>query len=229
MNKRDTEKLMRQIAWNVCMLNEVPQQRDFDVLEADGYKLERMSMAGMDGLAVSKDGERVSYIAVPRKRNPGKKQTCTMYTWRDVWKFSKADAALADGDVAGCMSYLAGIESVSLHNEICEGLERNYQEKLNAGKSACDEHAKAAVEAEAIHADEPEQAEGHDEPAPILDELDQVRAMLGNPKDVEVSRKREGACIWAIGNTQPMKELLKSLGFRWAPKRQGWYWKPQAA
>lgn len=210
MNKREAEKLMRKLAWDVCMLNEVPQQRDFDELEAEGYRLERVSIAGMDGFAVSKDGERVSFIAVPRKRNPGKKQSCTMYEWSDVWHFEKADDALVDGDSGLCMAHLSSIQAASLRNEICEGLERSYQEQLKAQREAEEKAADAANVGK-------------------LDELEQVREMLGRPDDVVVSRKREGACIWVIGNTKPMKDLLKELGFRWAPKKQGWYWKPQAA
>ena len=33
-----------------------------------------------------------------------------------------------------------------------------------------------------------------------------------------------GSWIWASGNTQPYKDTLKSLKFRWAHKKRAWYY-----
>ena len=33
-----------------------------------------------------------------------------------------------------------------------------------------------------------------------------------------------GSWIWASGNTQPYKDTLKSLKFRWAHKKKAWYY-----
>jgi hypothetical protein len=35
-----------------------------------------------------------------------------------------------------------------------------------------------------------------------------------------------GWFIWLSGNTKPIKEILKKLGFRWANKKKMWYYKP---
>lgn len=35
-----------------------------------------------------------------------------------------------------------------------------------------------------------------------------------------------GSWIWVSGNTKDVREKLKELGLRWAPKKQMWYWKP---
>lgn len=34
-----------------------------------------------------------------------------------------------------------------------------------------------------------------------------------------------GTWLWASGNTKEHKEVLKSLGFHYASKKQMWYWK----
>lgn len=33
-----------------------------------------------------------------------------------------------------------------------------------------------------------------------------------------------GRWIWVSGNTYPHKEIIKSLGFRWANRKKAWYW-----
>lgn len=40
--------------------------------------------------------------------------------------------------------------------------------------------------------------------------------------DIEIC----GAWAWLHGDTKPHKELLKSSGFRWAPKKMLWYFRP---
>ena len=35
-----------------------------------------------------------------------------------------------------------------------------------------------------------------------------------------------GAWVWLHGDTKPHKELLKEAGFRWAPKKKLWYFRP---
>lgn len=39
-----------------------------------------------------------------------------------------------------------------------------------------------------------------------------------------------GSWLWLSGDTKPYKEALKAAGFRWAPKKQRWYFpgKPAA-
>lgn len=38
----------------------------------------------------------------------------------------------------------------------------------------------------------------------------------------DISISIEGTWTWITGNTKPHKEALKSLGFRWSPKRRAW-------
>ncbi len=40
--------------------------------------------------------------------------------------------------------------------------------------------------------------------------------------DIEIC----GAWVWIHGNTKPHKETLKEAGFRWAPKKMLWYFRP---
>ncbi len=40
--------------------------------------------------------------------------------------------------------------------------------------------------------------------------------------DIEIC----GWFLWISGNTKPIKETIKNLGFRWARKKQMWYHKP---
>lgn len=35
-----------------------------------------------------------------------------------------------------------------------------------------------------------------------------------------------GAWLWLHGNTKPHRELLKESGFKWAPKKMLWYFRP---
>lgn len=40
--------------------------------------------------------------------------------------------------------------------------------------------------------------------------------------DIEIC----GAWVWLHGDTKPHKEILKEAGFRWAPKKMLWYFRP---
>lgn len=35
-----------------------------------------------------------------------------------------------------------------------------------------------------------------------------------------------GAWVWVDGNTKPYKDVLKENGFKWAPKKTRWYYRP---
>lgn len=35
-----------------------------------------------------------------------------------------------------------------------------------------------------------------------------------------------GIYIWISGDTKPIKDLIKSLNFKWASGKKEWYWKP---
>ena len=210
MNKREAEKLARDIAWQVCMMNEVPQQRDFDLLEAYGWKLERKSIAGMDGIAVTVDGrEGDLFIASPRKRNPGRKQHCTAYKLGDALTYEAACDALARNDYRLADETMGRIEAQSLRNDVAEGLER-----------LGDELGWATVAGiMANHEQAPQAASG---------DLESVRALVATIGAFEVWQKRPGCCVWVKGDTKPHKEELKAFGLKFSPKKQAWYWKPAA-
>lgn len=54
--------------------------------------------------------------------------------------------------------------------------------------------------------------------------LNQVlNAIVGLPLEIEIC----GAWIWLSGETRPYKELLKQTGFRWAPKKERWFYRPE--
>lgn len=57
--------------------------------------------------------------------------------------------------------------------------------------------------------------------------LDMVHELFG-ALGLDIEQKRPGCCIWIAGDTKPHREELKAFGFRWAPKKSAWYWKPAA-
>ena len=59
----------------------------------------------------------------------------------------------------------------------------------------------AETESEAVHA-----------------KLEEATALPG------VSAEICGSWVWVTGNTKPVKEALKGLGFRWSPRKTAWYW-----
>ncbi len=36
-----------------------------------------------------------------------------------------------------------------------------------------------------------------------------------------------GAWVWLSGNTKPHKDAIKAAGYRWAPKKSMWYFRPE--
>ena len=49
-----------------------------------------------------------------------------------------------------------------------------------------------------------------------------LNAVYGLGFDIEIC----GAWIWLHGDTRPHKEKLKEAGFKWAPKKKLWYFRP---
>lgn len=205
MNKRDKEKAARAVTWRACMLNESIPYSELETLAREGVQMERLNIAGFDGFAVLIDGGEWKYIAAPRRRNPGKKQTCTMYNLNDINRFERANGEICAGNYRAASEIMALIESAALRAELAEGLEH--------------------LESELGYETVAEQME----PEVVASELDVVREILGNDQNIAVTQKRPGCCIWVSGDTKPHRETLKEYGFRWAPKKSAWYWKPQAA
>lgn len=62
------------------------------------------------------------------------------------------------------------------------------------------------------------------EPSQYADELNDALnvAVACAGLDIEVC----GAWIWVTGNTREHKDTLKAAGYRWAPKKKSWYFRP---
>ena len=56
----------------------------------------------------------------------------------------------------------------------------------------------------------------------VMDKIDELlrSGVLSDDVDVWLI----GYWLWVEGNTRPIKETLKALGFRWHSKRVCWYW-----
>lgn len=50
-----------------------------------------------------------------------------------------------------------------------------------------------------------------------------LNAILHTPLDIEIC----GAWIWISGPTYEHKDLLREVGFKWAPKKKQWYFRPE--
>ena len=46
--------------------------------------------------------------------------------------------------------------------------------------------------------------------------------IMGLNLDIEIC----GAWVWLHGDTKPHKDTIKDAGFRWAPKKKLWYYRP---
>ncbi|MBS0350596.1 MAG: hypothetical protein JSR33_05305 [Proteobacteria bacterium] len=63
-----------------------------------------------------------------------------------------------------------------------------------------------------------------EEASPYAEMLNQaLNAIMGLPLKIEIC----GAWVWLSGDTRPHKELLKQHGFRWAPKKERWFYRPE--
>ena len=206
MNKRQAEKMAREITRRVCMLGRFPScdpemAAMIGELANYGWSFLRERLAGFDGLTVIVDGRPAYYCAAPNKRNPGKKQSCTLYAIEDIRAYGDACDALASDDYAKAQRIVDTLESAALRASLADGLERAYCELG---------HSEVVAQVS----------------APVSD-LDMVREVFGR-YGLVVEQKRPGCCIFVSGDTKPHGEELKALGFRWAPKKAAWYWKPAA-
>lgn len=55
--------------------------------------------------------------------------------------------------------------------------------------------------------------------------LTALSAVSGLGMDIEIC----GLWVWVSGDTKPHKEVLKSSGYYWSPKKQMWYYRPANA
>lgn len=55
--------------------------------------------------------------------------------------------------------------------------------------------------------------------------LETFRSMFANVDNIAITQKRDNAPIWITGETKPIADVLKELGFQWSRKRMAWYLK----
>jgi hypothetical protein len=56
---------------------------------------------------------------------------------------------------------------------------------------------------------------------------DEINAALNAIIHLGLTIEVCGTWIWVSGDTKPHKEVLKESGYRWAPKKLMWMWKPE--
>lgn len=219
----------REIAMEVCLRNNEPPAEAVAYLMECECKTERLMMLGFDGIKLTAKDGRMWYVACPRERKPGKKQKATAYPWEDAERYEECirimEAARDAADLEAGYAIAEGITMASMKNEAMEGLEF-YRSKLPAK----------------VEEPEPAHVPGQDDETPLecyegFDSEPAKPEPVENPLEwlkrahegITVTKKNERACWWVSGNTKPMKEKLKAMGFKWAPKKKMWYLKPQTA
>ncbi|MGG1571631.1 molecular chaperone DnaJ [Fictibacillus sp. NRS-1165] len=55
-------------------------------------------------------------------------------------------------------------------------------------------------------------------------EMDQFADIIDGLMKFDLTIEIVGTWVWVTGDTKPVKEELKSLGFKWANKKKAWYW-----
>ena len=226
MNEKDAKKAIRAIAKQV-LSNGTPDKQAMDALTEAGYLLERKEIHGMDGmLATFPNG--VKHYATWTRTSDGRKDTATVYTLEDVSLYGECNQMLANANNAGMLydidAKADGIKATGLRNQIrtaCMQLKKMmHDEDTVLPEAALGQDDETPLEC--YEGFNPEPAK----PEPVENTLEWLkRAHEG----ITVSRKNERACWWVSGNTKPMKEKLKAMGFKWAPKKKMWYLKPQTA
>lgn len=231
MNKKQAEKAIRGLATAVCVKHDVPDQAVMDELAESGYKLERLKLAYLDGLRVEyPDGSM--WFATHVQTRDGRQNRCTIYAMEDVQTFESCTRMLVEAErpsmVYAADCYADGIASDGLRNQIKEACAQMRKSMSDAGLEDVQPDADPGQDddtpLECYEGFEPEPIERR--PMPVENAYEWVK----RPHDgLTIERKNEKACWWVSGDTKPRRELLKAMGFRWAPKKKKWYLRPQVA
>lgn len=227
MNKKEAEKAIRELAYEVCVKHEVPDNGTMEALAEAGYRLERVKLNFLDGLRATYPDGKMRYATCIRTAK-GRQDRCTIYPMEDVQTYETCTRMLIEAEDGNAVyqadCYAEGIASDGLRSEIREACERMRKE-LGYAKP---------VEPEATPGQDDETPlecyEGFTEeptkPEPVEDPHEWLKR---SHEGITVSRKNEKACWWVSGNTKPIKDKLKAMGFKWAPKKKMWYLRPVAA
>lgn len=230
MNKKEAEKAIRELAYEVCVKHEVPDNGTMQALAESGYRLERVKLNYLDGLRATYPDGKMRYATCVHTAK-GRQDRCTIYPMEDVHLYETCTRMLIEAEDANALyqvdCYSDNIASDGLRSEIreaCEQLRKKYgyatPAELEADPGQDDETPLECYEG---FTEEP----AHEPKAePVENPLEWLkRAHEG----ITVSRKNEKACWWVSGNTKPIKDKLKAMGFKWAPKKKMWYLRPVAA
>lgn len=62
---------------------------------------------------------------------------------------------------------------------------------------------------------------------PITDEhLEAMKVAISKISNLGLTIEVCGSWVWVSGDTKPHKEALKESGFKWAPKKEMWHFRP---
>ncbi len=54
----------------------------------------------------------------------------------------------------------------------------------------------------------------------------EIKEVIKKVSDLNLTIEICGNWVWLHGDTRPHKDILKTSGFKWAPKKKLWYWRP---
>ena len=109
-----------------------------------------------------------------------------------------------------------------------EDIKKSYRRacmKYHPDRNPSGEHMMKLINAAyALLQNQAEDLHLEDEASPYAEMLNQaLNAIMNLPLEIEIC----GAWVWLSGDTRPYKELLKQNGFRWAPKKERWFYRPE--
>ena len=144
-------------------------------------------------------------------------------------KRQKADKAIADGqkvEVVDGTTFVQALRKAEQEMEeaMAKKVEQKAKEKAGAEAKATVKQVGTGVTAITIEPPKHPKAPKKEQIQAQAMEVS-LKAMQAwcEGKNAVATQKRDGCPIWVEGDTKPYQAELKELGFRWAPKRKGWY------
>ena len=231
MNKKDAEKKIRELAKQVCVKHEEPNRAAMDELNEAGYAMERLKLAYMDGLRITYPDGSMRYATAVQTAK-GRQDRCTIYTMEDVQLYESCTRMLMSAELvsqvyaADC--YADNIQSDGLRNQVKEGCQqmRKAIDEARDGKPEPEPTVTPGQDDETPLECYEGFTEEPTKPEPVEDPHEWLKR---SHEGITVSRKNGKACWWVSGNTKPIKDKLKAMGFKWAPKKKMWYLRPAIA
>lgn len=164
--------------------------------------------------------------------------TCTVYPFRSSYRSRES----VRRNLERCIEEQAGVkvvispEDMELHTpRAAEGMEERMEERAldlvrgNAGVDLGYQVYPRTIDIEPKEENDMEDMREayEDERKPLTRDQQwaELAALEILAPDMGLTFRTTSLCIWVSGNTKPIREDLKRLGMRWAPKRQAWYWR----